>query len=331
MSWTIPYRVLLLFLLFAVLLSLACQAPRMRFQGRQFREAVQDLYEDQILDNLIRAYERRPFVQLSYSDLFVQEIDKVSLNGSIGDTVTEMRDLTLGAMANASSSRMVAADWGFGGEASRAGTLSFKAKPVTDQNQIYQAYIDFANNTDLFKVVSRRRDLPNHKLIHVWDTRHSNYYYIPKSAASDYLDLALLTTFQLGPAASSAIMEVKILRAIQVGGPTSKGSVIANLILDKTVPNSIGALEITRGSNVITIPVQLQEYYPVNAPLNVLRAEWNEETRGITVDGLEGIEARFFTTTPPTTAPDVGKRLIEQLEGVESAVDRLQTLEVMQD
>ena len=43
-----------------------------RNDGNQVRRALLDMYEDQAMDNLIRAHENLPFVQLNYHDVLVQ-------------------------------------------------------------------------------------------------------------------------------------------------------------------------------------------------------------------------------------------------------------------
>src|SRR4051812_43482077 len=67
-----------------LLISSGCLARQVARDGINVRQAVLDIYTDQIMDNLIRAKTCQPFVQLAYSAILVQDVDNVS--GSAGET-----------------------------------------------------------------------------------------------------------------------------------------------------------------------------------------------------------------------------------------------------
>src|SRR5207253_10264964 len=72
-----------------VFLSLGCQTSRLVREGTNGREAILELYTSQALDNLIRARNHLPFVQLAYHNISIQDVD--SLSGTVGDSYTDGR------------------------------------------------------------------------------------------------------------------------------------------------------------------------------------------------------------------------------------------------
>src|SRR5690349_14841759 len=65
-----------------------CLARQVARDGRDLRGAIQDLYTDQVMDNLIRAYEGLPFVQLAYHDLVVQDANSLTAS-AMSDTMVQ--------------------------------------------------------------------------------------------------------------------------------------------------------------------------------------------------------------------------------------------------
>ena len=55
-----------------------CLARQIAKDGTDFRQALLDMYTDQAMDNLIRARNNMPFVQVAYRNLLVQDTDKLS-------------------------------------------------------------------------------------------------------------------------------------------------------------------------------------------------------------------------------------------------------------
>src|SRR5947208_16780283 len=79
----LPYVALLV-----VFFSLGCQTSRLVREGNNGRAAILELYTSQALDNLIRARNHRPFVQLAYHNIAIQ--DGHSLSGAAGDSYTDV-------------------------------------------------------------------------------------------------------------------------------------------------------------------------------------------------------------------------------------------------
>jgi len=110
-----------------------CQASRLEQQGIDFREGLLNIYTEQILDNLIRAYNDVPFMQMEITEIFVQEFDEIGITGSFGETVTDARTLLLSGASSNQAQRMILTPWMLMGSTKRQGTINFKAKPVTNR------------------------------------------------------------------------------------------------------------------------------------------------------------------------------------------------------
>jgi len=63
-----------------------CMATQNRWQATQMRQQVMDYYDDQIMENLIRASKNLPFVHVDVTSLTATDV--ASLTGSIGDGET---------------------------------------------------------------------------------------------------------------------------------------------------------------------------------------------------------------------------------------------------
>src|SRR5690242_16054393 len=80
----LPSHMLCLILLIAAVAN-GCLARQVAEDGMGIRRALVDMYTDQALDNLIRAHENRPFVQLKYSQLAIKDTDDAMATVNGGD------------------------------------------------------------------------------------------------------------------------------------------------------------------------------------------------------------------------------------------------------
>ena len=167
-------RLLLILSITLVPLLSGCLSRQVARDGSNLRRALNDMYTDQVMDNLIQAHNNLPFVQVTYADVTVQDNDQYG--GSLGanQSLTEqLFDPIQRTYATMFSSE---------GNASRSRTMSFVANPVTDQNDIYEAYLKFAHDSELF-VVS---DADPGCAAHIVRKCHKKYYWVPVAAAPKF-------------------------------------------------------------------------------------------------------------------------------------------------
>lgn len=100
-----------------VLQGIGCVATQHEFEQTAIRRTVLNLYEEQVMDNLIRVYNLRPIIQMRYSGI-TGEI-KQTAAGSLGGSQQD----AAGAITNM---------FDYNVEASRENTLSVTADPILD-------------------------------------------------------------------------------------------------------------------------------------------------------------------------------------------------------
>ncbi len=310
----------------AIVLS-GCQAQRVGLQGTHFREALLGMYTAQILDNLIRAYHDLPFVQLEFTDLFVQDVGVLGTDASMGDTVTNERSVTFSGASSRTVGRTVASPWEWNAEFKRTGTMYFHAKPITDRNQIYDAYVAFAKDPDLFVAEkgTRSPSKPHHP-----GTEHTQdgwCYYVPKSAAREFLELALLTTFKHGAHVAPGYYQVKIKGVGELTKTPGRPSVKGTLEFDTPVPNGNALMMLTHPETgqSVRIPLYQLERLEGGAPTTKLEAEWSPEKRGIRPDQLRpGLAVRIYSEQYPPEPP----RFMQKLESIETTLRTIQSNQI---
>jgi hypothetical protein len=299
-----------------------CQGQRIGIQGLDFREALLCMYTEQIIDNLIRAYENQPFVQLEYTELFAQQLDEIGADGTMGETVTDSRGTAFSADSSSTSGRNIVSAFSISGSVNWKGTLNFKARPITNRNRVYQAYIDFVREPARFV---RCKQAPA-EAVHILRRRNGYYYWVPKGAAEDFLELAMITTFKHGPETVRGYYEVKVVRVGETE-QTGRGDTIkATLTFDTFVPNGDALLVVDTGKVVpgrkIGIPLLELEDMEPGAPTRKLTARWSPSKRGIDAESLQDQKARVYSKEHP---PEVGADpVVDLLERTVNVLDRIQ-------
>jgi len=239
-KWCIPLLLTLL------VLTAGCYRSQVRNDGDQVRHALLDMFTNQTMDNLIRAHQNLPFVQLNYHDVIVQATDQYTGTLSNNQTFTGSRSLSYGSAIAATLIHTVGSAFTFGGTAQRQDLLSFKADPITDQDDIYDMYMSFANNPTLLVVSDcpPPKEVVHHGLVRKCD---GCYYYIPCSASEKFMQLVLSTTMQRGFNSARYGYPVTVKGTIDLSrfGPAFKpgpNQVNVMIYFDAKVPNGSGLL-----------------------------------------------------------------------------------------
>ena len=296
-------KIALLWLAALAPLCSGCLSRQIARDGIGLRQAILDMYTDQVMDNLIRAHNNMPYVQLVYTTIQANDMDQVSANGALDQTITTTRDL-FAAMA----SRVLANDYKAGGMGDRMRTMNFTANPITDQNDIYQRYLDFSHNSDLF-VVS---DCPPPCAVHIQRKCDKIYYWVPQEAGPAFLDLVLKTTFMRGPEAAPvalAAVDVKIVDVEKVNPVPGRDATNATLLFDKAVPNGPATLIVDlddgRRVRVGLWPISKDldgKRVDLGQPTTRLEIQWSPMKDGFTELQLKGRPARFYSHDFPPEA-----------------------------
>lgn len=190
----------------ALLMLSGCNAHRLRLEHSMLRGQVIALYEEQIMDNLVRTYYRDVLVHLNYSEFAGESVSFLEAVASFGDGDNDNL-LTAGDPLG----RIIELDsntWGGTLKANGTNNLKLKATPVSPPEAmlVYAAYRDFVDpGKNQFKCESER-PARFHKMQKrrtrqglAWNT---TYCWIPVEARDEFLALVMDTTLaQKKPAA----------------------------------------------------------------------------------------------------------------------------------
>src|SRR6266478_4380262 len=75
-----------------------CLSRQIARDGTHLREAMLDIYTDQVMDNLIRARSNMPFVQMKYSNIQANDAQDLSVNGTIDQSFMRAVNLMTGVV-----------------------------------------------------------------------------------------------------------------------------------------------------------------------------------------------------------------------------------------
>ena len=315
-----------------------CKAHQVERDGVSFRTALLNIYEEQSFDNLVRARTFRPYVQVAYHDLLVQEVDMVS--GMITNTNSGEKDPTKTIAAGVATqmfAKKLSNSFGLQGNASRQGTLSFHADPITDKNDIYEHYQAFAFNPQLLKISEHR---PEGK-IHYVRKHEGRYYWIPCEAEPAFQDLVMVTSFRRGiESVPPAFYEVQIVDIKEIPpDPLSplpqgfEGTLIAEIYFNNPVPNGesrlVATLDDGRKVQLRMSPVQhaasgdKEQNLPIpGTPVNWLNTSWNPQLTKFTSLNLIGSTARIYSDNfppPVVNTQSIEKKIYNDVDRIRAA------------
>lgn len=241
--------------------SSGCLARQVAADGCGFRQALLDMYADQVMDNLIHAAENRALVQLSYRALTVTDIQyfKASVGGEIDPTSS--KTLATATLAVLSTMQSVTSKLLFGTSLERDRQMQIYADPVVATDDVYTYYLAFAHDPTLF-VCS---DTPPPCPVHVQKKCGHKWYWVPEDAAGVFLQLALHTTFMRGTDPPPPVVWATTIQKIETecgafGEPLQNKYVV---YLAPPVPNDKGLLFIdTADGKGLELPIQAIDQMP---------------------------------------------------------------------
>jgi hypothetical protein len=292
----------LFFILISAVVSGGCLGRQFARDGSSVQEAVADVYTDQAMENLIRARNNLPFVQLKFSGINVSDTDDLTVSGSLKQTVQTVGDLFVAA-----GMRTLTNEYDATGTGDRKRTMSLNADPVTDQNDVYARYLAFAGDPNLLVCSDERPRCP----VHVLRKWHKKYYWIPCEAGPAFMDLVLKTALMRGPeTAPPAAYQVKILDLLDVTpAPRGIDSTTATVVFDNAVPNGQGSLVVDlddgRRVRASLLPIATDadgKRVPLGQPTSRLKITWSPKKQGFTELNLIGRPGRVYSRDYPPEA-----------------------------
>ncbi len=259
----------------------------------KIRAALDNLYENQLMDNLIRAANGLPFVQIDYTNATTTV--GITESGNLGGT----QDLAINnsrTMAGAvfTLSRMFTNHWAYGASAMNSNQIALTANPVINNNDVYDAYLQFLANQDSLIVSC---DPPPPGKAHVCRKWKGKYYWVPVEYRFLFLRLALITTFQRGqklqPLDPFFTVNVKDIAVLAEG---DEGITFVTATLDAPVPDDSGRIEFTIDTKRVVYTVE-QRPRPKGQPMtganNTIVIRFNPKTGDGAITDLGDFKARL--------------------------------------
>jgi hypothetical protein len=222
-----------------------CAVHQLHSDHDKIRTALLDLYTNQIIDNLIRAYNGLPIIQLDYTNAVatVTVVDTESLNDTLATSSTVVTtnslspSLTNGATSSATKTTSatpstvaaltatltsaaatalsVVTTHGLVNTVAGTSThsnsnqVALTATPVTTSNDVYDAYLYFLSLQGSLQAGPCQPE-PDQAVI--WKKVGKVYYWVPAEFRKEFFALSLATTAQRGnPVPSTLSFERTLL------------------------------------------------------------------------------------------------------------------------
>lgn len=253
----------LLLLLAPACLGLAltsCGTTKAKRNHDQLRTAMMKYNDDQIMDNLIRAHNGFPIMHFDITQVRAEVADTITavigggeeivhssgrdpsrsselVRNSAGGVVTSTLTRTVGVAAAAGS--VVTRPFNYSLTPSRVNTISVEVLPVTDKNEVYEAYEAFialgGGDSVRDEIHNTRPNYPKHSdeedAVHVGMERDGVYYWIPKKYKKEFFQLCLVASVKRGGPPGS--------EGAPADAATSDAAKGASISSRKSLPNAL--------------------------------------------------------------------------------------------
>ena len=247
-----------------VVLFLACGGCRSQQLGNdqnQFRQVLLTMYEDQLMDNLIRAKNRMPLLQLDYTNITgtVTHQGTASVGGGPMGTRTTTFVKPTAATAGGSLVRVASQAFSYGVNASQINQLTVTANPIVDNSVLYMAYVNFVERPGR---LIESCDPPPDGAAHVLRQSGKKYYWVPDAYRNEFFELALRTNgVRTDPSDAAAYYEVTVtgMRDFVPKShmPSKDDTVTVTLGIEKLLPKDD---DIPNDSGVLIAVIKGREY-----------------------------------------------------------------------
>jgi hypothetical protein len=166
-----------------------CRAGQLGHDQADMRETLLKLYQDQVLDNLVRTSLNFPIVQVDYNNITgtVQQ----TASATAGQTITTTRNSFLNA-TGALLRRVFTYVYNFSATGSEVATMTVTGQPVITTDSIYHHYVDAVAKGVILEVKGPVQDVKHH-LVHKFQGKT---YYVPSEKADEFFRLYLAVTVQ---------------------------------------------------------------------------------------------------------------------------------------
>ena len=190
-------RPLLLLTCFSCFLFSGCAVHQLRDDQDKIRSVLLELYTNQIMDNLVRAVNGLPIIQLDYTQAKSDVTVDANVSASDGLATSHSNMLTVLALKSVLVTRNLANNLMGGMGVTNTNVVAVSASPVTTSNELYDAYLRYLAEPGSLQV----SECPPPKgTAHLCVRFEKKYYWIPMEFRELFFELASITTSQRGKA-----------------------------------------------------------------------------------------------------------------------------------
>lgn len=237
-------------------LSSGCIVGTMGRDQDRIRGAILDLYTNQVMDNLVRASQGLPIVQVDYTNATGTVGFSQTASFSDMQAVTDSTTTAIPALTQSIARSIVTTISGSLG-ASHSNQVAITGTPVTTANEVYDAYLEFLSIPGSLVVTC---EPPPACAAHMCKQCNGRYYWVPVDYRGDFFKLALLTTVRRGTALlpDDRSYAVKLQKLDHELKNQSKHGVKLAIQIDKSIPNDDG---------YVTYMLSASDKTPVESPV----------------------------------------------------------------
>jgi hypothetical protein len=236
-----------------------CAVAELRSDQDKIRTVLLDLYTNQIMDNLIRAANGMPIIQLDYTNatatITVSETSSLSdcFSGNNANTLTCLTAPSL-VMAKTAANVLTGSTG-----ATHSNQVALTATPVTTCNEVYDAYLEYLA---LPGSLQCSPTLPPDGAAHICKKSGNQYYWVPVEFKKQFLGLSLATTAQRKKGLGLQPIEYYEAKLLEITSPKTEvksGQANITVRLDRKVPNDCGRLEFLMDRKTYSLYVSAYE------------------------------------------------------------------------
>ena len=170
-----------------------CAAHQIQNDNEKIRATLLNLYTNQVMDNLVRASNGLPIIQLDYTNASatVTVENTASLNNVLTTTNNNVLTMAAAPMLVLTRTTMNLLTGGLG--ANNTNNITIMANPMLTNNEVYNDYLTFLGNPGQLEITCNP---PPAGAAHICQKFGDEYYWVPVQHKQKFLDLALVTMGQ---------------------------------------------------------------------------------------------------------------------------------------
>lgn len=310
----------ILFCLYISLSLLGCRSVQLGIDQSNMRDTLLNLYQEQVLDNLVRTHLNYPILQIDYSNITGTVGQTAS--GNLGQTNTKTNNTPMQGATGAVFNKVRTYVLSYGGSTSQTSQLTMTGQPVINEDSVYQAYVDALKK---YPDIIKRADGPLRRgEYHLTHQFQGVTWYVPTERAPEFFKLYLATAVQRQTKVHvSLTVQTGIIDVVKVSELSPTQSVLEIRLKDKIL-NDSGKLTVAVNGIEKNLRYQPIRNIPEGQPTDRVRLINDETVSHLKGEELaKAIAGKDATLQNDRFVPGMLPTLQNQLESIHSQQELL--------